>query len=324
MPYHPHPHIIICTSFISSIDYSVFIVLQCSLKDHLCRKVTWSNDSLLQHSTCPSHSSEVYLSSYSTAVCLDVCGTWQCDTVQRCCVPVICLRCVCVWRREGGGVLWQHMVTIIQGFLLCYRNIQCLIVAMPFIMILIMYVIPCNLSCDFSKLTVLYIYMYMYSIIFMTNTSLKTFLYVNEISVFLSVCMSVCRTFHYYTIQESSTKNLSDIIQKDSTYVRQALPTRQWPPLPSIAALLSWDPLKASPFTAMWFVMHFVLCVRGPSLQWHLHTRVYLLYHNSCRKGYLPLFTVADTALIPKSTSWQIVLHPFIASVIIYVNEDST
>ena len=25
-PYHPHPHIIICTSFISSIDYSVFIV----------------------------------------------------------------------------------------------------------------------------------------------------------------------------------------------------------------------------------------------------------------------------------------------------------
>ena len=38
MPYHPHPHIIICTSFISSIDYNVFIVLQCHLKDHLCRK----------------------------------------------------------------------------------------------------------------------------------------------------------------------------------------------------------------------------------------------------------------------------------------------
>ena len=32
MPYHPHPHIIICTSFISSIDYNVFIVLQCHLK----------------------------------------------------------------------------------------------------------------------------------------------------------------------------------------------------------------------------------------------------------------------------------------------------
>ena len=28
------------TSFISSIDYNVFIVLQCHLKDHLCRKVT--------------------------------------------------------------------------------------------------------------------------------------------------------------------------------------------------------------------------------------------------------------------------------------------
>ena len=44
MPYHPHPHIIICTSFISSIDYNVFIVLQCHLKDHF---VTWSNDLLL-------------------------------------------------------------------------------------------------------------------------------------------------------------------------------------------------------------------------------------------------------------------------------------
>ena len=31
---------IICTSFISSIDYNVFIVLQCHLKDHLYRKVT--------------------------------------------------------------------------------------------------------------------------------------------------------------------------------------------------------------------------------------------------------------------------------------------
>ena len=39
-PYHPHPLIIICTSFISSSDYNVFIVLQCQLKDYLCRKVT--------------------------------------------------------------------------------------------------------------------------------------------------------------------------------------------------------------------------------------------------------------------------------------------
>ena len=37
--YHPHSHII-CTSFISSIDYNVFVVLQCHLKDLLCRKVT--------------------------------------------------------------------------------------------------------------------------------------------------------------------------------------------------------------------------------------------------------------------------------------------
>ena len=40
MPYNPHPHIIICTLFVSSIDYNVFMVLQYHLKDLLCRKVT--------------------------------------------------------------------------------------------------------------------------------------------------------------------------------------------------------------------------------------------------------------------------------------------
>ena len=57
--------------------------------------------------------------------------------------------------------------------------------AVPFGMILILYVIPCNL-CEFSKLIILYIYMY-YSIIFMTNKSVMTFLYVNNISDCLSV-----------------------------------------------------------------------------------------------------------------------------------------
>ena len=52
-----------------------------------------------------------------------------------------------------------------------------------FIMILILYLISSKLSCDFIKLPIFYIYLY-YSIIFMTN---KTFLYVNKISV----CMSV-------------------------------------------------------------------------------------------------------------------------------------
>ena len=56
--------------------------------------------------------------------------------------------------------------------------------AMPFNMILILYVIPCKLSCDFRKLTISYIiYLYIYSIIIMKN---KTLIYVNEISV----CMS--------------------------------------------------------------------------------------------------------------------------------------
>ena len=42
-PSHHHLYII----FIPSIDYNVFIVLQCHLKDLLCRKVTWSNVLLL-------------------------------------------------------------------------------------------------------------------------------------------------------------------------------------------------------------------------------------------------------------------------------------
>ena len=45
----------------------------------------------------------------------------------------------------------------IKLYLLFYCNVQCLIMAMPFTIILIMYVIPCKLSCDFSKLTILYI-----------------------------------------------------------------------------------------------------------------------------------------------------------------------
>ena len=52
---------------------------------------------------------------------------------------------------------------------------------MPFPMILILDVIPSKLSCDFNKLTIFYINLY---IIFMTN---KLFRYVNKISV----CMSV-------------------------------------------------------------------------------------------------------------------------------------
>ena len=55
--------------------------------------------------------------------------------------------------------------------------------AMSFNMILFLYVIPSKLSCDFSKLTIFHIYLY-YFIIFMTN---KIFLYVNKISVCISV-----------------------------------------------------------------------------------------------------------------------------------------
>ena len=66
--------------------------------------------------------------------------------------------------------------------LLYYRDIQCFIIAMPFNMILTLYVISCNsLSCAFSKLTI-----YIYCIIFMTNTSVMTSLYINKI---IYVCL---------------------------------------------------------------------------------------------------------------------------------------
>ena len=54
-------------------------------------------------------------------------------------------------------------------------NIQCFTMTMPFNKILILYVIPCKLSCDFCILTILYIH-----VIFMTNKSVMTFLYVNK------------------------------------------------------------------------------------------------------------------------------------------------
>ena len=52
--------------------------------------------------------------------------------------------------------------------------------------ILILYVIPCKVSCDFSKIITLYTHVHIYSIICMTNKSVMTFLYVNKICVCLS------------------------------------------------------------------------------------------------------------------------------------------
>ena len=70
---------------------------------------------------------------------------------------------------------FTHIVQVVINYLLFYRNIQCFTMAMPFNMILILHVILCKL-CDFSKLTILCIHMYIYSIIFMTNKSVMTFL----------------------------------------------------------------------------------------------------------------------------------------------------
>ena len=56
------------------------------------------------------------------------------------------------------------------------------IIAIPLNMILILYVLSCILSYDFSKLTILYIHV---SLISLTNKSVMTFLYVNKISACL-------------------------------------------------------------------------------------------------------------------------------------------
>ena len=92
----------------------------------------------------------------------------------------ILIQMINIYRQEIDGILKSltgqkhEMNGFLGGF----------IMAMPFNMILILYVISSKLTCDFSKLTIFYIYLYIYFIIFMT---LNTFLYVNKISD----CMSV-------------------------------------------------------------------------------------------------------------------------------------
>ena len=61
------------------------------------------------------------------------------------------------FRRSHIGI-----VQVIINYLLFYRNIECFTMAMPFNMILILYVIPYKLSCDFSKLTILYIHVHIF------------------------------------------------------------------------------------------------------------------------------------------------------------------
>ena len=48
------------------------------------------------------------------------------------------------------------------NYLLFYRNVQCFTMAMPFNMILFLHVIPCKLSCDFSKYIILYIHVHIF------------------------------------------------------------------------------------------------------------------------------------------------------------------
>ena len=54
------------------------------------------------------------------------------------------------------------IVQVVINYLLFYLNIQCFTMAMPFNMISFLYVIPWKLSCDLSKLTILYIHVHIF------------------------------------------------------------------------------------------------------------------------------------------------------------------
>ena len=56
-------------------------------------------------------------------------------------------------RNKMIDLLCSHIgiVQVVINYLLFYRNIQCFTMSMPFNMILILYVMPCKLPCDFSK-----------------------------------------------------------------------------------------------------------------------------------------------------------------------------
>ena len=80
---------------------------------------------------------------------------------------------------------FTYIVQVVINYLLFYRNTQCFTIALPFNMILTLYVIPCKLSCDFSKFTILYIHVHLFYH-FMTIKSVMTFLYVNKYLSYLS------------------------------------------------------------------------------------------------------------------------------------------
>ena len=91
-------------------------------------------------------------------------------------------------------LLCSHIgiVQLVISYLLFYRKIQCFTMAMPFNMILILFVIPCELSCDFSKLTILYIHVHIF--IFMTNKSVMPFLYVNKYLHMFNSRANICKS----------------------------------------------------------------------------------------------------------------------------------
>ena len=59
-------------------------------------------------------------------------------------------------------IIMTYTNQVVVNYLLFYHNIQCFTMAMPFNMILILYVIPCKLSCDVRKLTILYIHVHIF------------------------------------------------------------------------------------------------------------------------------------------------------------------
>ena len=84
-------------------------------------------------------------------------------------------------------------------------DLGCFIMAMPYSMTLILYVITSKLSRDFNKLTILYINLYIYSIMFMTN---KILLNVNEISVLCLLHFCTNRVNYWFITSERGREKL--------------------------------------------------------------------------------------------------------------------
>ena len=100
-------------------------------------------------------------------------------------VPSFCATaslCIPFYRCVGNSVLCLALKCRPIYYHPIFPNIRLIY----FNMILTLYVVPCKLPCDFSKITILYIHVHIF--IFMTNKSVLIFLCVNKyLSIYIQI-----------------------------------------------------------------------------------------------------------------------------------------